>query len=162
MKWKNKTKHGSASIICIKHINIWALRGSQSEYFSMAMPSLLVSWWLQTYSLWHVPTPVCVHAKVLLWELLTAPLWRRVAFSWHGSRSQNPWALKADASTAAAPVNVFSRGKGRKCFCAFLTNGAWLTAFGPYVAAASDTAKMCVCKRIGGIFSSNIVYGFFF
>lgn len=90
-----------------------AHRGSQSEYFSVATPSLLISWWLPTYSLWHVPTLIYMGAEVLWRELLTAPLWHRVAFSWHGSRSENPWALKADAGTAASPERTCSAEEKR-------------------------------------------------
>lgn len=143
---------------------MWALRRNQSEYFSVAIPSLLISWWLPTYSLWHVPTLVHMDANVLWWKLLTAPLWHRVVFSWHGSWSQNPWALKADASTVPSRLNVFSRGKGRKCVYAFLMNGAWLTVFSPYAAVVGprlQTPLKCVWhksfQRISGNFSSNIL-----
>lgn len=127
--------------------------------FVDASPSLLISWWLPTYRLWHVSTRVYMDVKVLWWELLTAPLWHRIVFSWHGSRSQNPWALKADASTVPSRLNVFSRGKGRKCFYAFLMNGAWLTVFSPYAAVVGprlQTQLNCASTRGLVVFSPHI------
>lgn len=103
----------------------------------------------------------CVYAdaKFLWWELLTAPSWRRVVFSWHGSRSQNPWAPTADASTVPAPLNVLSRGKRHKCFYAFLVNVAWVSVFCTYAAAVAPRLqtqlKWVSTSRFCGIFSLN-------
>lgn len=142
-----------------------ALRRYRSEYFYVAIPPLLISWWLPTYSLWHVPTLVYMDAKVLWWVLLTTPLWHRVVFYWHGSRSPNPWALKADASTVPSQLNVFSWGKGCNCFSTFLMNGAWLTVFSPYAAVVGpqlqtqikcvSTRGLVVCPQIFSVFSNK-------
>lgn len=134
--WLNKKlkKCKGISIIWIKHLNMWYLRRNQRGYLWMRAHRCSLA-----DDCRHTVCGTCQHASTWMWRSSGESSWRLhygtgLCFPGmvHGHRTPERW--KADASTVPSRLNVFSRGKGRKCFYAFPMNGAWLTVFSPYAA----------------------------